>query len=223
MALSAFILTKANDFEPYDPSSTIEGGTEWLRKAQGREIIVSLIHESEALSKKHNIASLKDSQVFAYIAVRAAGEDTFAEYIDPDISLELYKSPMFGAAFGIKWLELVDEFVVNMGASIPKEFKTYYNTTRANIRPEIERRVRHRTSPITTYKEMVRVANELWIYLVTQSQTPASLESSVEEDPQAMTNKSISLRLGNLKRLFDNKEITELEYQRQRQRILGDL
>jgi len=202
-----------------------EEPSEMERRQKASLLVFCLAFEAEAVAKSHHLTHLTDSQVLAYMAFREAGEETFGEYLDPGIAVELDRSTMFSAIFGKRSVALLDCFIRYMGELIPKEFEHYYYKTKTDIKLEIFHRARPQSSPIASYKEILRIADGLWAHTAKHAASAVHSHKANAKSvaPSLDLDLPVSYRLNRLKQLFDNNDITALEYQRQRQRILGEL
>lgn len=187
--------------------------------------VVTMFHDCEALAIRSGIKPIYDEDVFAYITTIAAAEHICVERFGAKVWAEVDDSVGFAA--GTEKLDLIHRFMSELSSEVGQDLEGAFFDMETTFIEEIDKRLPESSDPKLFYRDSIHAAEEFWVTLVSASHAEVASELATEESERIIEEKSsdsdIEQRLAKLKLLLDKGAISELEYQRQRQRILGEI
>ena len=187
-------------------------------------MMVSLFLDCEALANRANITEIPDTNFFGYIASIAAAERCCVEQFGPEVWAEADDHTSLAA--GSERLDLISQFVTELDASVGGEIDSAYRAMESTFTEEIGNRLTQQNNPWGYYRDAIDAAEIFWVELVTEAglgDDNVDAENRTEQDTETLVSSDVEDRLDRTKSLFEKGAISELEYQRQRQRILDEI
>lgn len=182
--------------------------------------MITMFHDCEALAHRSGIEDILDEldkDFFAYVAAIAAAENICVERFGTEVWAEV--NELVDCAAGTERLDLIHRFIAEINAEVNEAVEGAYLRMESSFDEGIRELLVESNDANSFYRNAIHAAEEFWVKAISVSHTenvskPATNESS---------DSDIEQRLARLKSLFEKGAVSELEYQRQRQRILGEV
>jgi hypothetical protein len=206
-------------WEDNDLDSFLDGGGVEEKTNKMGCVITNMFLDYEALVNRSGLEGDSDTNVFVYIAAIAAAEHICVERFGTKVWSEVDDS--VGHAAGTEKLEFIHRFMSELSSEIGENLEDKFFQMESSFAETIDKGLPENSDPNSLYVESIHAAEAFWVDVVGLSQSEAGESEQVIEGRSG--DPGIEQRLARLASLLDKGDISELEYQRHRQRILGEV
>ncbi len=207
-------------WDPIDDDGHDAFDVNWDRQARTQKMghtMITMFHDCEALTHRSGIVDILDEDFFAYVAAIAAAENICVERFGTEVWEEVNESVDLAA--GSERLDLIHRFIADFSAEVNEAVEASYLNMESSFDEGIRELLVESNDANSFYRNAIHAAEEFWVALISASQA----EDVSKPTTHRLGDSDIEQRLARLKSLFDKGAVSELEYQRQRQRILGEV
>lgn len=215
-----YAIDRQSCYDPLDDDGHESFLVNWDQQARTRKMghtMITMFHDCEALANRSGIEDIHDEDLFTYVAAIAAAENICVERFGTEVWEEVNDAPVLAA--GTERLDLIHRFIAEISFEVNEAIEVNYLKMESSFDEEIRELLVESNDANSFYRNAIHAAEEFWVKVISALHAEDVFKPVTDES----SDSDIEQRLARLKSLFDKGAVSELEYQRQRQRILGEV